>query len=474
MIIQALEFPSHLEWFNTSHPLRLADQRGKIVLLDFWTYCCINCMHILPDLAYLEKKYADALVVIGIHSPKFPHERLGQQVQKAINRYHIHHPVAHDPLFTLWQHYRIRAWPSLLLIDSEGNLIGVLSGEGRRGQLDQLIAEHIQKAKDKNLLIQSDFPVQLTPEPELPLKFPGKLIATDQRLYISDSGHHRVLETNWDGKILRSFGKNGRAGFHDGTFEHARFNDPQGLTKIEERLYVADTRNHAIRCIDLSSNQVQTIAGTGKQGRYVGTYFEEPLDAPLNSPWDVVQHNGILYIAMSGQHQIWFMNLATRAIGVYAGSGREDILDGSPHATAFAQPSGLSLGHHALYVADSETSAIRSVQLRNVLTSTLVGRGLFEFGDQDGQGTQVRLQHPLGIAWDEQRQGIWIADTYNNKIKFLTVQTAQVTSLSLNHPLDEPGGISLYQDTLWIANTNAHQIVCYHIDTQECVPITIR
>jgi len=465
--IHAPELPVTLEWFNTSHPLRITEQRGKVVLLDFWTYCCINCIHILPDLAYLEQKYPTNLTVIGIHSPKFPNECVGQQVQKAINRYHIHHPVAHDPQLTVWQTYNIRAWPSIVLIDPQGYVIGIFSGEGRRQQLEKIITEQLQQAETQGVLVHDPMPVKLSPEPEALIQFPGKIHATAEHLYISDSGHHRILETDWHGKIQRYFG-NSQAGLHDGDAQSAQFNDPQGLIEINHQLYVADTKNHAIRYIDLTSGQVDTIAGTGQQGRYIGEYFTHSSQVPLNSPWDLAHHDGLLYIAIAGQHQIWILNLALQTIYVFTGSGREDIIDGDSHQAAFAQPSGLSIGQDSLYVADSETSAIRAIHLQEATTHTLIGSGLFTFGDQDGIGTQARLQHPLAVAWDWQRQGIWIADTYNNKIKYLDIKTPQVQTQPIDCDLNEPGGLSLYENTLWIANTNAHQIIRYDIQTQHC------
>lgn len=472
--IHAPELPDSLEWFNTANPLRLADQRGKVVLLDFWTYCCINCMHILPDLAFLEQKYPDGLTVIGLHSPKFPNERVGKQLQKAINRYHIRHPVANDPEFTVWQSYGIRAWPSVVFIDPAGYFVGVLSGEGRREQLDGLIADYLAAAERSGLRVHSPVPIKLVPESASVLKFPGKVLATDNRVYVSDSGHQRILEIDWTGKILHVYGS-GLPGFKDGQSKQAQFNDPQGLAKVGDTLYVADTLNHALRSIDLISGQVTTLAGTGEQGRYMGNHFDKPLYAPLNSPWDLAYHQGILYIAMAGQHQIWSMDLATDAIRVYAGSGREDIIDGSANYATFAQPSGLSVGDDdRLYVADSETSAVRSIRLPYAAVSTLIGRGLFEFGDHDGLGKQARLQHPLGVAWDARRKGLWIADTYNSKLKWLDVQDNRVVHQPLSCHLDEPGGLSWYNGTLWIANTNAHQVLRYDSDRQECMPFVIQ
>jgi len=471
--IRAPEFPQTLTWFNTPSALSLAEQRGKVVLLDFWTYCCINCMHVLPDLAYLEQQYPQGLVVIGIHSPKFPNERVEKQVQKAINRYHIQHPVAHDPLFELWQHYGIRAWPSMAVIDPEGYLVTVLAGEGHRQQLDHLIAELLAQAERQGIRQYTPMAVQLTPEPIQVLRFPGKIHATAERLYISDSGHQQILETNWAGKVLRRFGS-GQPGFQDGQPQEAQFRDPQGLVKVENNLYVADRQNHALRTLDLATGTVTTLAGNGEQGHHRRGYFETLNQAQLNSPWDLAYQQGILYIAMAGSHQIWSLNLALSTLTLYAGSGREDILDGSAQQAAFAQPSGLSIGEHILYVADSETSAVRGIHLVQATTTTWVGRGLFEFGDRDAEGQQARLQHPLAVAWDAQRHGLWIADTYNSKIKWLSLESPySVRTEPLHWELNEPGGLSLYEDTLWIADTNNHQIVRYDIPQRTCLALTL-
>lgn len=465
--IHAPELPHALEWFNTDHPLTLAEQRGKVVLLDFWTYCCINCMHILPDLAWLEQKYPDSLTVIGIHSPKFPNERVGAQVQKAIQRYHIHHPVAHDPDFSVWQTYGIRSWPSIIFIDPQGYVLGVLSGEGRRRQLDMLIAESLQKAEQRGARIRSAIPLKLAPELYTALKFPGKLLATPDRLYVADSGHHRILEISPAGERLRVFGGK-EAGLADGAAQLARFHEPQGLALADNKLYVADRQNHAIRCIDLANGITRTVAGTGQQGRERWVTQADPLNTGLNSPWDVAYAEGMLYIAMAGSHQIWRLDLAANKLSTYCGSGREDIVDGGPAQAALAQPSGLSLSRDALYLADSETSAVRAIRLADAHIETLVGRGLFEFGDLDGIGIQARLQHPLAVAWDAQRGGLWIADTYNSKLKFLRAADRQVSSVELNCSLDEPGGLSLCGDVLWIADTNAHRVLRYDIVAQDC------
>jgi thiol-disulfide isomerase/thioredoxin/sugar lactone lactonase YvrE len=463
--VRAPELPTDLEWFNTDQPLTLAGLRGKIVLLDFWTYCCINCMHVLPDLRYLENKYANTLAVIGIHSPKFENERAGPQLQKAINRYHIRHPVANDPKFQLWRAYGVKAWPSILCIDPEGYVVGALRGEGRRKQLDELISKHIDIAEAKFILDYTPVPVTLRPEKKSMLSFPGKVVATKTSLYIADSGRNRVLETHHDGKIRRIFGS-GTAGMLDGSEDASMFDNPQGMVVAGDFLYVADTGNHAVRRVHLKTGEVMTLTGTGKQGRYVADHFREPVDAQLNSPWDLAYHESNLYIAMAGQHQIWKMNLNHLAIERYAGSGREDIVDGGLDNACFAQPSGLAIHGEHLYVADSETSALRDIELTRAVVSTLVGKGLFDFGDRGGIGREARLQHPLGICSDPERNVLWIADTYNSKIKCMDLNSCEVSTYKSNAVLNEPGGLSVFRNKLFIANTNEHQILSLDLQTQ--------
>jgi len=471
--IRAPELPENLDWFNTDDPLTLASQRGKIVLLDFWTYCCINCMHVLPDLHYLQNKYPDSLTVIGMHSPKFENERVAGQLQKAINRHHIRHPVANDTRFQMWRAYGIKAWPSIIFIDPEGYVVGILRGEGRRQQLDELVRKHLDAAEKKGVLMPSRMTAAARPEPKTTLSFPGKVLATRNNLYIADSGRNRILETYHDGKVRRIFGS-GTAGILDGNETAAMFNNPQGMALVGDFLYVADTDNHAIRRIHLKSGDVMTLAGDGKQGRYVADSFKEPLEAKLNSPWDLAYHESNLYIAMAGQHQIWRMNLNHQAIKRFAGSGREDLADGPIDSACFAQPSGITALDNTLYIADAETSAIRVLRIDQETVSTMVGKGLFDFGDRDGVGQEARLQHPLGITVDPERNALWIADTFNSKIKRVDLQTSQVSKFKFGIKLDEPGGLSLFRDKLFIANTNAHQIVMLDLSSRVAEVVNVR
>lgn len=417
--IPAPELTGGTAWLNVARPLTLADVKGKVVLLDFWTYCCINCMHIIPDLKKLETKYPNEFVVIGVHSAKFKNERESENIRQAILRYEIEHPVVNDSNFAIWQAYGAKAWPTLVLIDPEGNVVGRDTGEGHYDVLDKIIGDVISEYRSKNLLSEKPLPILLEKGKKGPslFSFPGKVLADEisNRLFIADSNHNRIVIATLDGKVLDVVG-NGKIGKDDGTFTEASFNHPQGMAFHRDYLYVADTENHLIRKLDLKTKTVKTIAGTGKQANFMAA-GGMGTSSPLNSPWDLVFLKGQLYIAMAGAHQIWKMNLETTVFEPYAGSGREGCIDGPLDTCALAQPSGITIADKKLYFADSEVSAVRYVDMEKKEVKTVIGRDLFVFGDVDGQGEEVRLQHPLGV-WNYNGL-IYIADTYNHKIKVL-------------------------------------------------------
>jgi thiol-disulfide isomerase/thioredoxin len=470
----APELEGGVAWLNTASPIHLKDLRGKIVLLDFWTLCCINCIHTLPDLARLERKYANELVVIGVHSAKFDNEKTTASIRKAILRYEIRHPVVNDANMALWRKYDVSSWPTLVLIDPDGNFVGFTSGEGRFAILDREIAKLIDEFKAKKTL--NDKPLRFErahEDGDSPLFFPGKVLAdaASHRLFIADSTHHRIVITDLDGKKIAVAGT-GESGRDDGPFAKARFNDPQGMALDGDKLYVADRKNHLLRVLDLKANTVATLAGTGNQGqdRDAGGRSRE---VGLNSPWDLLLHRRKLYIAMAGHHQIWTLDLATGELHPFAGDGRENIGDGPPAYAHFAQPSGLATDGTTLYVADSEVSAVRAVPLDGTGdVRTLVGRGLFEFGDVDGNGDKARLQHALGVVAVD--GNLYVADTYNSKIKQIDPKTRECKAFQGGQPegwlatatFNEPAGISYANGKLYLADTNAHRIRVVDLKTR--------
>ena len=487
-VVNAPEFPEGLDWLNTDKPLKLSEYRGKVVLLDFWTYCCINCMHIIPDLKRLEAKYGSSLVVIGVHSAKFTTEQGTDNIRQAILRYGIEHPVVNDRDFRVWREYTANAWPTLVLIDTRGKIVQKTSGEGVYERFDAQIGQLVREAAAAKTLDTRPivFNLERNRAPRSVLSFPGKVYADPKtdRLFITDSNHNRIVVANRsDGRVTDVVGS-GAEGMADGSFDKASFDKPQGVALDGDLLYVADTENHAIRRVNLKTRIVDTIAGTGEQARdfNVGGVG---MAVPLSSPWDLVVHRGVLYVAMAGFHQIWTLNLKTWRADPYAGSGRETRTDGPLRRAALAQPSGLASDGTRLYVADSEISSIRTVDLDPAgRVGTVVGEALFEFGDVDGFGQTVRLQHPLGVALHDGQ--LLVADTYNNKIKRIDVKELESRTLAGTSDggfadgelsvakFDEPGGLSVAGTKVYVADTNNHVIRVIDLATKRVETLVLK
>jgi thiol-disulfide isomerase/thioredoxin/sugar lactone lactonase YvrE len=470
----AAEFPDGLDWLNTEQPLSIADLRGKVVLLDFWTYGCINCMHNFPGLKQLEAEYANELVVIGVHSAKFENEGDTENIRQIILRYDLEHPVINDNEFVVWNTWGVRAWPTLVLIDPQGNVVGGHSGEGVYPVFKPVIESLVNEFDDLQLLDRTPLALKLEKEglPSTILSFPGKVLAEPEsgRLFVADTNHHRIIQADIKtGQVQAVYGS-GIPGLLNGVATEAQFYNPQGMELVGNTLYVADVDNHAIRSIDLESGQVDTVVGTGNQAsRYPPVAGVAP-DVELNSPWDLALVGDDLYIAMAGSHQIWQLGLDDGVLEAVAGSGGEGTLNGPRAGAELAQPSGLALGQdNRLYFADSESSSIRWVELDgdSPEVGSLAGgdQTLFQFGDLDGVGTGALLQHPLAVVSDGEL--LYIADTYNSKIKRIDTSSGEVTTwLGEDHgwrdgeqPLFyEPGGLDLVDGVLYVADTNNHAI----------------
>ncbi len=426
----------------------------------------------------LEQKYANELMVVGVHSAKFPNEKIKDNLQKAVQRYELGHPVVNDVDFQVWQQYACRAWPTLMFIDPLGKVIGKHEGELAYDQFDDLIGQMVTEFDGLGLLNRKPVEFVKDAQPQSTLSFPGKVVADadSNRLYISDSNRNRIVVATLDGTVLRVVGS-GEPGMTDGNFSTATFNHPQGMALVGDLLYVADAENHAIREVDLIAGQVETIAGTGNQG-HMREGSGPGAQTDLNSPWDLASHDGSLYIAMAGMHQLWSMDLSTSIVGPYAGSGRESLDDGPLGSATLAQPSGITTDGNRLYFADSETSAVRSSDLPpNGRLRTIVGLGLFEFGDVDGADHSIRLQHPIGVAHHEGT--IYVADTYNHKIKrVLPVTRSCFTMLGTGEAghrdgpgdqalFSEPSGLSIAAGKMYIADTNNHAIRVANLESGE-------
>ena len=443
-------------------------------------------MHILPQLRKLEKKYADELFVIGIHSAKFDTERATENVRAAVSRYNVNHPVVNDVELRVMSAFAARAWPTLMFIDPEGKVIGRHEGEFQLDAMDRVLTAMIDEFDSSGVLNREAVPFEYGAEAEShgALSFPGKILAADNdNLFIADSNHHRVVIASKDGKVSDIIG-NGESPLalesfdplpgvlnpigSEWEFDAPIFDNPQGMALDGEVLYVADAGTHTIQRVDIASQTVSVIAGTGEQSlvRHAGG---DARAFPLNSPYDLEYADGILYIAMAGAHQLWQMNVGTAKIEPFAGTGAENIVDGERLEALLAQPYGLALDGNNLFFADSETSAIRVAKIgMGGRVVTLTGTGLFAFGDHDGVGKDAVLQHPQDVTWAPGT--VYIADSYNHKIKRMDLSTLRITTIAgdgtqgatdgnaLNANFDEPAGISYREGVIYIADTNNHRI----------------
>ena len=443
-------------WLGTGGAeLSLAALRGKIVLLDFWTFCCVNCLHVLDELRELEERYADVLVTIGVHSPKFAHEGEPAAVEAAVERYGVTHPVLDDPELRTWDAYAARAWPTLVVVDPQGYVVAHLSGEGHAHGIGVLIEELIAQHGDH--LRCGDSPYVPPPEPVTALRFPGKVIALPAGTFlVSDTAHHQLVELEADLETeVRRIGT-GERGFRDGA--SPQFSEPQGLALLPDGdVVVADSVNHALRRVRLADGQVTTLAGTGEQLRDRALPGETATE--LSTPWDVAWwarsgERGQIAVAMAGSHQIWTVDPDTGTATVVAGTTNEGLRDGKPADAFFAQPSGLAVDGDVLWVADSETSAVRRVTTDLVTTAT--GQGLFDFGHRDGPAAEALLQHPLGVAVLPDGS-VAIADTYNGAVRRFDPHTATVSTLA--EGLAEPSDLLVDGETLIVVESAAHRLV---------------
>lgn len=512
-----------LDWFNVEKPLtRNSHLNGSLVLIDFFTYCCINCLHIIPQLHRLEKRFtpSDGLTIIGCHSAKFTNEKSSENVKSAIQRHEINHPVVNDLNNSMWSTLNIQCWPTLLLLSPTGIPIYVVMGEGHYEELELVVQTSLNFFSEKQQLMPKSLPLKPAAIPSNPsqLKFPGKIQCsnydandTSEPLYaVSDSGNHRILVFNSSGNVLHKIGCCGVAGYQDGAFDEAKFNCPQGVAWLEKTLFVADTENHVIRMVLLEQRKVQTIIGTGTQGTDVAG-GQPPLQQPISSPWDVVVYKtknldmsfhedesevpqkNVLVIAMAGTHQIWAYFLEQTIWWRYqvqnantlipiAGNGEERNRNNDyPKQASFAQPSGLCVIRNTeeIFIADSESSSIRKMSLVAGKISAVCGgaqnpMNLFAYGDVDGEKFTARLQHPLGVTHHPTSFGVvFVADTFNNKIKKLNIQTNSIQSMKITaddgevFAFNEPSGLCATPDGshLIVLNTNSHEIVRVNLAT---------
>ncbi len=440
--------------------LTLAELRGRVAVLDFWTFCCVNCLHVLDELRPLEEKYGDALVIVGVHSPKFEHERDAKALAAAVERYGVAHPVLDDPGLKTWDAYAARAWPTLVVIDPEGYVVSTMAGEGHLEALDAIIGELVRTHTAKGTLRPEGTLYVADPPAETALRFPGKALALPGGdVLVSDSARHRLVRLDADLTTVRAVVGTGERGRADGA--EPRFNEPQGLAllpaDVAERVgydvVVADTVNHLLRGLRLSDGAVTTVAGTGRQWRS-DTGATAAGEVDLSSPWDLAWFDGRVVVAMAGIHQLWSFDPVAGTAGVWAGTTVESLKDGPLAEVWMAQPSGLAADGDRLWIVDAETSALRYVEHGEMHTA--VGQGLFDFGHVDGPAAEALMQHPLGVGVLPDGR-IAVADTYNGAVRGYDPATGELATLASG--LAEPSDVIVSGGRPVVVESAAHRLV---------------
>lgn len=468
-------FAGAAAWLNVDHPITMSELKGRVVIVDFWTSCCINCLHTIPTLQAIEARFAgQPVTVIGVHSPKFDEERGVARLVDFVNDNRIRHPIAVDSEMKVWHAWGVDGWPTVAVLDVEGRAVWIGSGEPERAELEGVIASALDEGKKSGRLARGELSgVRRERDPSGPLKYPGKVLPlADGGLAIADTGHDRIAIVDKNGKLVDAVGS-GLEGKLDGSFDQASFKRPEGMTEYDGSIYVADTGNHLLRRIDRRARNVTTVAGTGEIGeRRLESEEKKATDVGLRSPWDVLAIGDTIYVALAGSHQIGAFDPRRGTVRMFAGNGVEQIHDGSWENAMFAQPSALATNGKTLFVLDSETSSVRAIDLAKRDVTTIVGEGLFVFGDVDGDRHVARLQHPIGLAYDG--GFLWVADTYNSKVKKIDPKTGDVKTFAGNGDLlREPAGIAAKDGVLFVADTDHHRILRFGFPLPVPQPLAI-
>jgi hypothetical protein len=465
-----LELPRSLQWLNAP-PSSLHEQRGRVVALVFVNAGSAWSWQRLRDVAQLQTRYQGRLQPLAVHVPRFDCERDPQYVLKQLRRQGVSFPILHDADWHSWQRFDVEAWPTVLLIDANGQIRERVVGLESMAELERPLAalcDALPMPTGEDALATRE----TAAEPRLPLRFPSGIAATADRLYVADSGHHRILECNHGGRVLRQFGM-GTADFVDGELEQAAFRRPQGLSLVRDVLYVADAGNHALRRIMLRNGGVDTLCGNGRAGEPVEGIVTNARDIALNQPQAVFATDNEVHLALAGDNRIWSYGLGRGELTCRAGSGHLDVRDGSGPMAAFAQPVALAAVQQMLYVCDALGSAVRSLQLRNDVVQTLVGQGSWEFGAADGPRERARLQNPQAIALSPDSPLLWIADSGNGTLRTLRLGGGEVATVPLSRRLHGVAGLSIAAGALWIAETDAHAVLRYDLSSGDLSRVAI-
>jgi thiol-disulfide isomerase/thioredoxin len=452
----APELDATLEWPGA--PQRLAALRGQPVVLLFWNVGSATCHNALHTLAAVQQRYRGQIRVLGIHVPKFDAERDPAPARDLLAAHGLPLLSAHDRDWVAWQHYELGAWPTALLLDPTGAIhqrfVGDRAIEGLGAAVEALLDAHYGE-----IGAAAELP-RVVPEP--PGLQVGGLAVGPNRLYVADSGRHRLLECSLDGRVLRRIGS-GHRDFVDGVADAAGFNEPRGLVLLQDRLYVADAGNHALRRVDVRTGEVDTLVGHGRPGDPVAGNLALPADSPLDRPWALAAQDSTLYLGNAAGQQCWAFELGRRQLRHLAGSGLAGQADGPAEQAEFAQPAALLVHAGSLWVLDAGSSALRQVALADGSVRSVLGKGLFEFGHKDGGARQALLQNPTGMALAADGQGLWIADTGNGVLRRYAFRQHSLSTPAVAPGLRRPGALAAWQHWLYVADIGSRAL--WRLDT---------
>ncbi len=449
----ATQLPDHSPWLDTV-PAALADLRGRPVVLAFVNAASAWCAQRLAELAHWQRRHPGRAQVLVVQVPRFDFERGPAAALKLLRRQGVSAPMLLDADWSAWRRFGVRAWPTVVLLDARGIEQARVAGLDPPGRLERALGDLIA---DAGYPPQGEASGELHPEPGLALRFPTGLAVSEERLYIADSGHHRILECTHGGRIVRQFG-HGRADLLDGPASEAAFQRPQGLALDRHSLYVADTGNHALRRINLLTGQVDSLCGNGRPGVLQAGPVEQPRLAPLDHPIGLALAQNQLHISMAGDNRLWRYDLGERSLRWVAGSGALAQADGPVDQAAFAQPTAVAAAGHVLYVLDALGSSLRSVHLHGGMVQTVIGQGPWAMGEGG-------LQFPQALALDPATSTLWIADAGNGVLRSTRIGSGELQAHALPRRLCGAAGVAAGAGAVWVADTDAHAVLRLDADS---------
>ncbi len=468
-------------WFNTAKPLEKEDVKDKIILLNFWSYSCVKCLQLIPELKKLQDEYGNKLAIISVHSPKFSNEKNEGGIRKAIIRHDITNPVINDADLKIWNQYQVKLWPTLILFNTNGKIYDQYFDLNDSKSIERALSDtkkllnrynHQLSRNSLPIILEKNRLISNVLESPTKIKYSAKFdykSYSGAAIFIANSAKNTIIISSISGEILAQIGS-GKSGKEDGSFSDASFDLPQGLLYHNDKLYVADTNNHLIREVDFKSEKVTTILGSGNIGLPITS--DKKIAAKkvdLASPTDIefFPNRQFIAIANSASDQILSYDVEKKEVSVLAGSGKEGNEDGKLPNNSLAQTSDLVAYSNKLYFIDSKSNSLRYLNNQGVVETLIKGKLQSSQNNKNSPQNRDALQNPTGLEIDD--SGIYISDSFDHQIKKYNQTTNDLTvlvgnqqngdSLGTRTSFDEPNGIISIMDRLYVADKNNNRIV---------------